>query len=112
MGSRPQLLGGRLCAGTTTMRTGCWPAWPGWAAGQVQTQILNRLGLGMPASRILSLGRFIQMLSPLAAVPGTTIRLRLVWERVGVRVKRLVVVPVTTGTHPHPGHPGFPPPRE
>ena len=53
------------------------PAWPGWAAGRVQTQTLNRLGLGMPASRILSVGRFTQMLSPLGVVPGSRERRRL-----------------------------------
>ena len=53
------------------------PARPGWAAGRVQTQILNRLGLGMPASRILSKGRFIQTLSALGVVPGSRERRRL-----------------------------------
>ena len=56
---------------------GVGPARPGWAAGRVQTQILNRLGLGMPASRILSKGRFIQMLSALGVVPGSRERRRL-----------------------------------
>ncbi len=56
---------------------GVGPARPGWAAGRVQTQILNRLGLGMPASRILSKGRFIQTLSALGVVPGSRERRRL-----------------------------------
>ncbi len=53
------------------------PALPGWAAGRVQTQISVRLGGGTPASRILSEGRFIQMLSALGAVPGSRERPRL-----------------------------------
>ena len=78
MGSRPRIEYGagwprerRLCAQVVG------PARPGWAAGRVQTQTLNRLGLGMPASRILSVGRFTQMLSPLGVVPGSRERRRL-----------------------------------
>ncbi len=55
----------------------CCPARPGWAAGRVQSRIGVRLGLGMPSSRILSEGRFMQTPSPLTAVPGDRERRRL-----------------------------------